>query len=214
MCVPFLLTIKAPEYGKSGRPRRCHRDGSMRTSGIDSDSDFDSLDEDLESMDATSLSGRDGLEIGPAKDGWRDNGRAPSAGSRKGSSRALAGEGRGNSWGSLGSVSSRRPGTGHSYTDNGLTRESSENMSVTSSNSVAVGSLMGRGLGKVMASSFADDGLVWDGVGVTGGGSVDDAFFHENVSPSASPPLASTLATGSGRLAEADVGVSSRLLLY
>lgn len=76
-----------------------------------------------------------------------------------------------------------------------------ESMSVTPSSSVAVGSLMGRSLGHAMASSFADDGLVWGGGGVDGGGGAgagieDDAFFHENVSPSASPPLAAAPISG------------------
>lgn len=79
----------------------------------------------------------------------------------------------------------------------------SESMSVTSASSVAVGSLMGRSLGNhPMASSFADDGLLWggdDGGGVgagAGGGDDDDAFFHENVSPSVSPPLAEAPISG------------------
>lgn len=67
-------------------------------------------------------------------------------------------------------------------------------MSVTSGSSLAVGSLMsgGRSLGKAMGSSFAEDGLGWDGGMV--GTSVDDAYFHENVSPSTSPPHVSVLA--------------------
>lgn len=63
-----------------------------------------------------------------------------------------------------------------------------ESMSVTPSSSVAVGSLMGRSLGNAMASSFADDGLAWGRGGTSG---VEDAFFHENVSSSISPPMGS-----------------------
>lgn len=65
-----------------------------------------------------------------------------------------------------------------------------DSMSVTSSSSVAVGSVMGRSLGTVMASSFADDGLVW-------GAATDDAFFHENVTPPMSPLLSSSIAARS-----------------
>lgn len=72
-----------------------------------------------------------------------------------------------------------------------------ESMSVTPASSVAVGSLMGRSLGHAMSSSFADDGLVWGGGGVSGiSGIEDDAFFHENVSPSVSPPVAAAPISG------------------
>ncbi|CAN0411772.1 unnamed protein product, partial [Ectocarpus sp. 8 AP-2014] len=80
-----------------------------------------------------------------------------------------------------------------------------ESMSVTPASSVAVGSLMGRSLGQAMSSSFADDGLVW-GTGAGGAaGTPDDAFFHENVSPCPSPPLAE--AAISGRSRPLDIGV-------
>lgn len=87
-----------------------------------------------------------------------------------------------------------------------------ESMSVTPASSVAVGSLMGRSLGQAMSSSFADDGLVW-GTGAGGAaGTPDDAFFHENVSPCPSPPLAE--ATISGRSRPLDIGVRSKRALF
>lgn len=85
-----------------------------------------------------------------------------------------------------------------------------ESMSVTPASSVAVGSHMGRSLGKAMGSSFADDGLMW-GTGA-GAGSVDDAFFHENVSPSVSPPIASS--TLASRSSSIDIGLRSRRALF
>ncbi|CAB1096311.1 unnamed protein product [Ectocarpus sp. CCAP 1310/34] len=87
-----------------------------------------------------------------------------------------------------------------------------ESMSVTPASSVAVGSLMGRSLGQAMSSSFADDGLVW-GTGAGGAaGTPDDAFFHENVSPCPSPPLAE--AAISGRSRPLDIGVPSKRTLF
>lgn len=81
-----------------------------------------------------------------------------------------------------------------------------ESMSVTPASSVAVGSLMGRSLGNAMASSFADDGLAWGGRSVV----EEDAFFHDNVSPSASPPLpASAIGSRSG-----SIGISFRRALF
>lgn len=84
-----------------------------------------------------------------------------------------------------------------------------ESMSVTPASSVACGSLMGRSLGQAMSSSFADDGLVWGAAAAGEGsglvGTPDDAFFHENVSPSASPPLASS-AVGVAAAAGAGAG--------
>lgn len=72
-----------------------------------------------------------------------------------------------------------------------------ESMSVTPGSSVAVGSLMGTSLGQAMSSSFADDGMVWTPAAGGGmGGIPDDAFFHEDVSPCASPPLESSSALG------------------
>lgn len=87
-----------------------------------------------------------------------------------------------------------------------------ESMSVTSSSSIAVGSLMGRSLGQAMSSSFADDGLVW-GTGDGGAAETpDDAFFHENVSPCPSPPLAASAI--SGRSKPLDIGVRSKRALF
>lgn len=84
-----------------------------------------------------------------------------------------------------------------------------ESMSVTPASSVAVGSLMGRSLGKAMASSFADDGLAWGTGGVAG--SVDDAFFHENVAHCDSPPMSSTIGD---RAAATNLGGKSRRALF
>lgn len=87
-----------------------------------------------------------------------------------------------------------------------------ESMSVTPASSVAVGSLMGRSLGQAMSSSFADDGLVW-GTGAGGAaGTPDDAFFHENVSPCPSPPLAESAISGRSR--PLDIGVRSKRALF
>ena len=92
-----------------------------------------------------------------------------------------------------------------------------ESMSVTPGSSVACGSLMGRSLGHAMSSSFADDGLVWGAAAATSGGlaeSPDDAFFHENVSLSVSPPLASSRIGAvngvAGRSQPLDIGVGVR----
>lgn len=80
-----------------------------------------------------------------------------------------------------------------------------DSMSVTPSSSVAVGSLMGRSLGMPMSSSFADDGLAWNG-------DTDDAFFHHDISPSTSPPLEPSIAAHSSVVEATDV--YSRRVLF
>ncbi len=96
-----------------------------------------------------------------------------------------------------------------------------ESMSVTPASSVACGSLMGRSLGQAMSSSFADDGLVLGAAAAGEGpglaGTPDDAFFHENVSPSASPPLASSaigVAAGAGAGGMGMGGMRSKRALF
>lgn len=92
-----------------------------------------------------------------------------------------------------------------------------ESMSVTPASSVAVGSLMGRSLGNAMASSFADDGLVWgrgDGGGGGGRSVVEDSFFHQNVSPSASPPMGSMASSSGMQSRSGSIDISSRRALF
>lgn len=155
----------------------------------------------MDEMDANSLSFRDGAS------GLAELTRRQKADRKKRRARKKAG-------------ARDRDGSGEcsseSYDDDeaGVSRKMAdtyitESMSVTPASSVAVGSLMGRSLGKAMTSSFADDGLVWGAGGQ--GGSVDDAFFHQNVSPSTSPPIAPAMG---GRSSAIGLGVGSKRSLF
>lgn len=180
------------DYKASSRRKRRVKTttGSGRLQGstiaYDSESESDSSDSSGEEddMDANSLSFRDdagGLKAAMSHRKRIDNDRGGENSSDEDSS------------------DGETTGVSRKMADTYIT----ESMSVTPASSVAVGSLMGRSLGNAMASSFADDGLVWGGGGVGGGagagagaGIEDDAFFHENVSPSASPPLAAAPISG------------------
>lgn len=183
----------------NGRSCRRHaRKLSDDRSDIDSDNDSDS-DGELDAMDASSLSYRDkanGLESQARRI------KRPGECHRSGPGN-LDGTHRETSWGSFITDGESAMSRLSVDTEAGFAEC---NMSVTSGSSLAVGSLMsgGRSLGKAMGSSFAEDGLVWDG-GVVGT-SVDDAYFHENVSPAASPPHVSVLASrGSDAVANLEV---------
>lgn len=180
--------FKKPD-GRSSRQRA--RKSSDDHSGIDSDSDVE-----LDAMDASSLSYQDtsnGLEsrarrIKETGDGNRS---VPYGAHRE------------TSWGSFITDGESAMSRLSVDTEAGFAES---NMSVTPGSSLAVGSLMsgGRSLGKAMGSSFAEEGLTWDG-GVVGT-SVDDSYFHENVSPAASPPHVSVLANkGSGAMENLEV---------
>ena len=191
-----------------GRPRR-FAEGSD-SSATESDSDHDSHSHsdssgeegDLDEMDANSLSFRDGAS------GLAELTRRQKADRKKRRARKKAQAGDRDGSGECSSESSEDDG------ETGVSRKMAdtyitESMSVTPASSVAVGSLMGRSLGKAMASSFADDGLVWGAGGQ--GGSVDDAFFHQNVSPSISPPIAPAMG---GRSSAIGLGVGSKRSLF
>lgn len=160
-------------------------------------------------MDASSLSFRDragGLRA-------RSSGRIIGKGGAATAAARRDGNRRGARSGERSDESSEEEGSSDGETG-GVSRQMedahiSESMSVTPGSSVAVGSLMGRSLGKAMASSFADDGLAWGGQAA--GGSVDDAFFHQDVSPSTSPPLASAMGSRSPSI---NFGARSRRALF
>lgn len=190
----------------------------------DSDSDEDSSEDDeaSDAMDASSLSFRDGASGGMlARSRRRRAEKKAEKKKMKDTQKRLAKRGgrgrRGGGQGSNASSSeedeeSRR--MSRKMADTYIT----ESMSVTPGSSVACGSLMGRSLGNAMSSSFADDGLVWGAAAAAAGGMAgtpDDAFFHENVSPSVSPPLAAPSAIGvAGRSRPLDIGVRSKRALF
>lgn len=186
-----------------GRPRRFAEGSDSSASDSDSDHDSDSSGEegDLDEMDANSLSFRDGAS------GLAELTRRQKADRKKRRARKKAEARDGDGSGECSSECSDdddETGVSRKMADTYIT----ESMSVTPASSVAVGSLMGRSLGKAMTSSFADDGLVWGG---GGHGSVDDAFFHQNVSPSISPPIAPAMG---GRSSAIGLGVRSKRSLF
>lgn len=195
----------------NGRPRRLAEGSNSSASDSDSESDSDSDSDNnsgeeagVDEMDANSLSFRAGAS------GLAELTRKQKADRKKRRAhRKKTGERNRHRFGQSSSESSSESSEGVSrkMADTYIT----ESMSVTPGSSVAVGSLMGRSLGKAMTSSFADDGLVWGAGGR--GGSVDDAFFHENVSPSVSPPMAPATG-GGGRLSSVDFGVRSKRSLF
>lgn len=179
--------------------------GSLSSSSSSSSSSLSSSDDDndrnFDAMDAGSLSYRDGASGGLLARSRRAQQREKKARKKKkrdGSKRLAAG--------AAGEENSEESSSGEDDDDAEARRMSrkmadtyiTESMSVTPGSSVAVGSLMGTSLGQAMSSSFADDGMVWAAAAGAGGmaGTPDDAFFHENVSPCASPPLESSSALG------------------
>ena len=190
-----------------GRPRRLAEESDSSASASDSDHDSHSHSDssgeegDLDEMDANSLSFRAGASGLAELTRWQKADRKK----RRARKKAEARDGTGSGECSSESSDGDETGVSRKMADTYIT----ESMSVTPASSVAVGSLMGRSLGKVMTSSFADDGLVWGAGGQDG--SVDDAFFHQNVSPSISPPIAPAMGDRSSAIG---LGVRSKRSLF
>lgn len=196
------------------RPRRGVEDSdsssssSSSVSSASSEDGEDSSDDDydhrnFDAMDANSLSFRDGASGGLLK-AQESRRRAHRKAEKKVSKRGMV-DGQGG--GRRGESSEERSsGEEDNEEASRMSRKMAdtyitESMSITPGSSVAVGSLMGRSLGQAMSSSFADDGLVWGAAGTGGGGgngTPDDAYFHENVSPSVSPPQAAASGISGG----------------
>lgn len=215
------------------RPRRGVEDSdSPSSSSVSSEDDDDSSDDDeddrnFDAMDANSLSYRDGasgglLEARRSRRAQRRAERGSKEGGEKGG--LLDGRGARRRGESSEESSSGEEGDGDDEEARRMSRRMAdtyitESMSITPGSSVAVGSLMGRSLGHAMSSSFADDGLVWGAAGPGGGGggvgTPDDAYFHEDVSPSVSPPAAASGISGGGRSRPLDVGgIRSKRALF
>eukprot|EP00752_Nemacystus_decipiens_P007776 g6944.t1 len=222
---------KAPANGASADAEDSSSSGNTGSSSLTSDSDDDDdSDSDgdgdaSDAMDASSLSFRDGASGGIlARSRRRRAEQKAESKKRKETRRRLAN--RGNRGGRRGGGGGEGEGSGDFSSSSSEDDESrrmsrrmadthiTESMSVTPGSSVACGSLMGRSLGNAMSSSFADDGLVWGAAAAAAAGSVvgtpDDAFFHENVSPSVSPPLASSAIGVADRSQPLDIGVGGR----
>ncbi|CAM9172306.1 unnamed protein product [Choristocarpus tenellus] len=172
----MYITWKGPKDDKVPAEGKEAKGSRSSTSDVSSDSDSDQS-----STDESDNSDCEGNELGDEISEMDTQ-----SFSMQGEARQAAGElmsrGRhgvpGSSWGDGGSGVSLHGSDLHMAVSQKLASSYiSEGMSVTPASSVAMGSSVGRGM---LASSLADDGR-WGQVS-------DEAFFHQNVSPSTTPP--------------------------